>query len=138
MQESKATLSASRLKSEVDAHRETRENLDKTINHLSETRAEIDQTRKECEDFMKKLKDEEENKQKKAKAAEQEQTVKLMIDAAAEKELDTLRDNYTKVTEENSQLSEKCKLWKKRTRTTRPFWQSSRTRAKSKSEILKI
>ena len=67
VQEGKSATSASRLKEEVDAHRVTRENLDGTIKHLSETREEIDQTRKECADFMEKLRNDEGAKQRKEK-----------------------------------------------------------------------
>ena len=69
VQEGKAATSASRLKEEVDAHRVTRENLDGTIKHLSETRAEIDKTRKECVDFMGKLRNDEDDKQRKEKVS---------------------------------------------------------------------
>ena len=46
VQEAKACLANSRAKQEADAHKETRDQLDKTIKHLAETRAEIDVTRK--------------------------------------------------------------------------------------------
>lgn len=105
VQEAKATVAAGRLKAEVDAHRETREKLDATIAHLAETRGEIDQTRKECADFMKKFKEDEVSKQKRALAVEKEQSVKLMIDEAAASELVTLRDKFAKVIEENNELS---------------------------------
>ena len=52
VQESKSSLSCARLKSEVDAHRETREKLDKL---LTETRAENEKIRSEYGDFIKKL-----------------------------------------------------------------------------------
>ena len=52
VQEAKTCQAGSRLKAEVDAHRETKENLEKTIKHLAETRDEIESTRKECADFM--------------------------------------------------------------------------------------
>ena len=67
IQEGKSATSSGRLKEEVDAHRVTRENLDATIKHLSETRAEIDKTRKECTDFMDKLRNDEDDKLKKEK-----------------------------------------------------------------------
>ena len=85
VQEAKASLNASKLKTEMEAHQETKEKLDKTIAHLSETRSEIDQTRQDCVDFMKQLKEDE----KRQKAAEKEQSVKLMIDAQAANELET-------------------------------------------------
>ena len=55
VQEAKACVAASRLKLEVEAHRDTKDNLEKTIKHLAETREEIETTRKECSDFMKKI-----------------------------------------------------------------------------------
>jgi chromosome segregation ATPase len=113
VQESKATLSAGKLKSEVDAHRETREKLDKTITHLSDTRSEIDKTRQECAEFMKRLKGDEDAKQKRARVAEKEQSVKLMIDAAAATELDCLREKYTKVIAEYDILSSKTESMEK-------------------------
>ena len=66
-QEKKSAISASRLKEEVDAHRVTREQLDATIKHLSETRLDIDKTRKECTEFMENLRNDEEAKQRKEK-----------------------------------------------------------------------
>ena len=96
VQEAKACVAASRLKAEVDAHRETRESLDKTIKHLAETREEIEVTRKECADFMQRIKDE-----------EKEASAKLIIDAAAANEMDTLREKYKQVIEENNTLSVK-------------------------------
>jgi chromosome segregation ATPase len=101
VQEAKACVAASRLKSEVDAHRETREHLDKTVQHLSETRKEIDVTRKECADFMKRIRDD----QNRSKTNEIEQSAKLIIDAAAATELETLRVKYRKVIDENNGLS---------------------------------
>ncbi len=107
IQEAKSALSSSRLKSEVDAHKETREKLDKMVNHLTETRAEIETSRKEYSDFIKKLKDDEEAQIKRQKAAEQEQCVKLMIDEAAASELVTLKEKHNKILEENATLSGK-------------------------------
>ena len=100
VQESKSSLSCARLKSEVDAHRETREKLDKL---LTETRAENEKIRSEYGDFIKKLKEEE----KRQKVAEQEQSVKLMIDEAAASELVTLKVKHSKIIEENETLTDK-------------------------------
>ena len=66
-QEKKSAIAGSRLKEEVDAHRVTREQLDATIKHLSETRLDIDKTRKECTEFMENLRNDEEAKQRKEK-----------------------------------------------------------------------
>lgn len=94
VQEAKTCQAGSRLKAEVDAHRETKENLDKTIKHLAETREEIESTRKECADFMKKIREE-----------ENEASAKCIIDAAAASEMVTLRDKYTAAIDENNSLS---------------------------------
>ena len=59
IQETKASVAAGRLKTETEAHRETRSSLDATIKQLSETRQEIEKTQVECQDFMKKFRDEE-------------------------------------------------------------------------------
>ena len=71
VQEAKSCVSASRLKAEMDSHKETRDQLDATIKHLADTRAEIDVTRKECAEFMNRIKDNEELKQKKEIASVQ-------------------------------------------------------------------
>ena len=106
-QEKKSAIAASRLKEEVDAHRVTREQLDATIKHLSETRLDIDKTRKECTEFMENLRNDEEAKQKKEKEAEKEKSAKLIIDAVAATELETTRENYAKLVEEHKCLTEK-------------------------------
>lgn len=106
IQEAKGSLNASKLKSEMEAHQETKEKLDKTIAHLKDTRSEIDQTRQECVDFMKQLKEDE----KRQKAAEQEQSVKLMIDAQAASELENIKEKYQKTIEDNEIMTEKIKV----------------------------
>ncbi len=73
VQEAKACVAASRLKTEVEAHRETRDHLDKTIRHLADTRKEIEVTRKECAEFMQRIKHGEEAKQRQTKTTEIEQ-----------------------------------------------------------------
>ena len=60
IQETKSSVTAGRLKTETDAHKETRVSLEATIKQLSETRQEIEKTRNECQDFMKKFRDDEE------------------------------------------------------------------------------
>ena len=85
----------------MEAHQETQKKLDENIAHLSETRAEINKTRKECDDFMNQLKED----QRRQKAAEQEQSVKLMIDAQAATELENTKEKCRKTMEENETLS---------------------------------
>ncbi len=105
VQEAKACVASSRLKAEVDAHRETREHLDKTVRHLSDTRKEIEATRKECAEFMQRIREDEEAKQRQTKTTEIEQSAKLIIDAAAANELEALREKHARVIEENNALS---------------------------------
>ena len=101
VQEGKSALNSGRLKSEVDAHMETREKLDKL---LTETRAENEKIRSEYSEFIKKLKEEE----KRQKFAEQEQSVKIMIDEAAKTELVELKVKHLEIIEKNETLSNKA------------------------------
>merc|ERR1740128_1216025 len=85
--EAKVSLTSSRLKAEVDAHRETKESLDTTFKQLVEVQGSIDDIRAECSEIMNKNKLEEETLKKKEKIHEQEHSVKLMIDSVAAAEL---------------------------------------------------
>eukprot|EP00094_Tigriopus_californicus_P012861 TCALIF_12435-PA protein Name:"Similar to Otg1 Uncharacterized protein C10orf118 homolog (Mus musculus)" AED:0.15 eAED:0.15 QI:1/0.4/0.16/0.83/0.8/0.5/6/0/729 len=105
VQESKACAASARFKAEVDAHRETRDQLDNTIQHLTETRQEIELTRKECQDFMNNIRQDEQNKVRLEQVSQKEQSAKLIIDAAAATELGSLRDKYHKLIDENNGLS---------------------------------
>ena len=95
VQEAKSSMNSSKLKSEIESHSETREKLEKTIGILSETRTEIDKTRQEYKDFIQKLKEE-----------KQEQDVKLMIDEAAQSELEKLKVNHQLICEQNEKLTQ--------------------------------
>ena len=107
VQEAKVTVANSRLKLEMEAHKETRTNLEETIKHLAETRQEIEITRKECSDFMNKIKSDDEEQKKRTKNTEIEQSAKLIIDATAAAELEALREKYKKIVEENNTLTQK-------------------------------
>lgn len=101
VQEAKSAASAGRLRQEVEAHREVKEQLESTIRNLGETRAEIEKARKECSDFMDKVRQDEGEKQRLAK----EQSVKLIIDAAAANELEAARAKLAKASEDNGSLN---------------------------------
>eukprot|EP00095_Tigriopus_kingsejongensis_P008244 maker-scaffold230_size244653-snap-gene-0.15 protein:Tk08244 transcript:maker-scaffold230_size244653-snap-gene-0.15-mRNA-1 annotation:"hypothetical protein L798_00576" len=105
VQESKACVAGSRLKTEVDAHRETRDQLENTIKHLSETRQEIEKTRQECQTFMDHIRQGEVNKVRLEQSSQREHSAKLIIDAAAATELGSLRVKYHRLIEENNHLS---------------------------------
>ena len=98
--EAKVMVAETRLREECDAHRETRTQMEDNVRHLSQTRAEIENTKRECQEFMQRMKGDE-------KRSEQEQTAKLIIDAAAASELESLRDRHKKAVEENGSLSVK-------------------------------
>jgi len=107
IQEAKAASHNSRLRAEVEAHRETREQLDKTIKHLAETRGEIDRTRKECQEFMDKMKSEEGEKVRLETEKLRQQNAKLIIDEAAANELSDLKDATSRLREEKAALTSK-------------------------------
>jgi len=102
--ESKMNLTSSRLKAEVDAHRETKESLDTTFKQLVEVQGSIDDIRAECDEIINKNKMEEENLKKKEKIQEKEQSVKLMIDSVAAAELDALKKKHKTTIDENNEL----------------------------------
>ena len=94
IQETQKNLNVSKLKVEVENHENTREKLEQLTAHLSETRIEIDKTRTEYNEFIQKLKEE-----------KQEQSVKLMIDEAAQSELEKLKINFATIQEENEKFT---------------------------------
>ena len=65
--ESKMNLTSSRLKAEVDAHRDTKESLNTTFKQLVEVQGSIDNIRGECNEIISKNRVEEENLKKKEK-----------------------------------------------------------------------
>jgi len=105
IQEAKASCASSRLKAEVDAHREVRENLDSTASQLSEVRTEMEKIKSECSEIVSRHKAEEDSIKKRGEMSEKEQSVKLMIDSAAATELEALRGRMKVVVEENNDLS---------------------------------
>jgi len=126
VQEGKSALNSGRLKSEVDAHKETREKLDKL---LTETRAENEKIRSEYSEFIKKLKEEE----KRQKFAEQEQSVKIMIDEAAKTELIELKVKHSEIIEKNETLSNKAQALE----TDKNEFETTLTKLKDTVEVQK-
>ena len=108
--EAKMNLTSSRLKAEVDAHRETKESLDTTFKQLVEVQGSIDDIRAECNELMNKNKMEEESLKKKEKMQEKEQSIKLMIDSVAAAELDALKKRHKTMIEEYNDLSIKVQI----------------------------
>jgi len=137
--EAKMNLTSSRLKAEVDAHRETKESLDTTFKQLVEVQGSIDDIRAECSEIMNKNKVEEENLKKKEMIQEKEHSVKLMIDSVAAAELDTLRKKHKETINENNELSIKVQNNEKELlRYESTLSDLKETAAKQKTEIVDL
>jgi len=137
--EAKMNLTSSRLKAEVDAHRETKENLDTTFKQLVEVQGSIDDIRAECNEIMNKNKVEEENLKKKEKIQEKEHSVKLMIDSVAAAELDALKKKHKSTIEENNELSIKVQNNEKELlNNASDISELKETVAKQKTEIVDL
>ena len=106
-QEAKAACHASRLKAEADAHRETREKLDSAMKHLSETKSEIEKTRRECQDFMEKFEKDDAEKQRLEIQRLRRENAKVIVDVAVSEEISKIKELNKELNEENRTLSEK-------------------------------
>ena len=107
--EHKLTAATSKLKTEADVHRETKDSLDKTKVQLAEVQASVDKVKADAEEVIQKTKQEE----IKTKRMEKEAEVKLMIDSVAAEELETLRKKHKHLLEENNELSIKVQAGEK-------------------------
>ena len=107
--EHKLTAATSKLKTEADVHRETKDSLDKTKIQLAEVQASVDKVKADAEEVIQKTKQEE----IKTKRMEKEAEVKLMIDSVAAEELETLRKKHKHLLEENNELSIKVQAGEK-------------------------
>ena len=96
-----------KLKTEEDNHKDTKENLDRTFKELLDVQGSIDDIKKEYSDLIAKAREEEDNLKKKEIIQEKELSVKLMIDSAAAAELETLKKKYKEAIDENNELSVK-------------------------------
>jgi len=105
--ESKNILLNSKLAAEIEAHKQTKENLDRTFKELLDVQSSIDSIRNECSDAIIKTKQEEENLKHKEMIQDKEHSVKLMIDSAAAAELATLKKKYKETIDENNEMSVK-------------------------------
>eukprot|EP00092_Neocalanus_flemingeri_P040426 GFUD01044027.1.p1 GENE.GFUD01044027.1~~GFUD01044027.1.p1 ORF type:complete len:857 (+),score=378.83 GFUD01044027.1:68-2638(+) len=137
--EAKMNLSSSRLNTEVDAHRETKESLDTTFKQLIEVQGSIDDIRSECNEIINKNKVEEENLKKKEMNQEKEHSVKLMIDSVAAAELDSLRKKHRETVNENNELSIKVQNSEiKMLKCESSLSELKGTTAKQKTEIVDL
>ena len=105
--EAKLTLANDKLTLESDAHKTTKENLDRTLKELLELQGSFDDVKAEYTDPIAKAKQEEDSKRQKEIIQVKEQSVKLMIDSAAAAELETRKGKYKEAIDENNELSVK-------------------------------
>ena len=137
--EAKLTLANDKFKVEGDAHKTTKENLDRTFKELLEVQGSIDDIKTEYTDLIAKAKQEEESKRKKEIVQEKEQSVKLMIDSAAAAELETLKSKYKEAIDENNELSVKVQSNEKDLlKYESSLSELKGTLAKQKSEIVDL
>ena len=137
--EAKLTLANDKFKLESDAHKTTKENLDRTFKELLELQGSVDDVKAEYADLIAKAKQEEDNKRKKEIIQVKEQSVKLMIDSAAAAELETLKSKYKEAIDENNELSVKVQNNEKDLlKYESSLSELKETLAKQKSEIVDL
>ena len=137
--DAKLTLANDKFKLESDAHKTTKENLDRTFKELLELQSSVDDVKAEYTDLIAKAKQEEDSKRKKEMNQEKEQSVKLMIDSAAAAELETLKSKYKEAIDENNELSVKVQSNEKDLlRYESSLSELKETLAKQKSEVVDL
>merc|ERR1719481_311570 len=105
--ESGKALVTAKLSKEVESHEETRDSLNTTFKQLCELQASVDEIKAEAESAIQAARAEEEEVKRKGAQLESSQSVKLMIDSVAARELDTLRRKHKELIQENNELSQK-------------------------------
>lgn len=137
--EAKLTLANDKFKLESDAHKITKENLDRTFKELLELQGSVDDVKAEYTDLIAKAKQEEDSKRQKEIIQVKEQSVKLMIDSAAAAELETLKSKYKEAIDENNDLSVKVQSNEKDLlKYESSLSELKETLAKQKSEIVDL
>ncbi|KAG1664565.1 Coiled-coil domain-containing protein 186 [Nymphon striatum] len=107
-----------KLKSEVDAHKETQSKLEKVHQKLLETREESEQIRRDCQDMIRRYQDSEEiksvslNKELKVRTTELEMQKRRKSEQEevwlnAKEELDSFKQKHREITQENYSLTVK-------------------------------
>lgn len=137
--EQKLLLSNSRLNSEVEAHKETNESLDRTFKQLSELQGSIDSLRSECEKEREQQKAEGELLKRKEKEILKEKEVKNIIDSTALGELEELRKKHEALIVENNELSVKVQASEKELLSLETcFSEAKETVTRQKTEIVDL
>ncbi|KAF7655249.1 hypothetical protein LDENG_00058870 [Lucifuga dentata] len=126
----KVRWAQNKLKSEADAHKETKDKLRETTSKLAQAKEETEQIRKNCQDMIRTYQESEELKSNElgAKLREtkgelekhkQEQTDQLEVHRVKAKELDDLKRSYKEAMDELSTLRTKLKCLE----DERPRWE---------------
>ncbi|XP_071385952.1 coiled-coil domain-containing protein 186 isoform X1 [Centroberyx affinis] len=126
----KVKWAQNKLKSETDAHKETKDKLRDTTSKLAQAKEETEQIRKNCQDMIRTYQESEEIKSNELDAKlretkgelekhKQEQTDQLEVHRVKAKELDELKRSYKESMDELSTLRTKLKCLEEE----RPRWE---------------
>uniref|UniRef100_A0A665VIF2 Uncharacterized protein n=1 Tax=Echeneis naucrates TaxID=173247 RepID=A0A665VIF2_ECHNA len=131
----KVKWAQNKLKSEADAHKETKDKLRETTSKLAQAKEETEQIRKNCQDMIRTYQESEELKSNELDAKlretkgelekhKQEQTDQLEVHRVKAKELEDLKRSYKEGMDELSTLRTKLKCLE----DERPRWEDELTK----------
>ncbi|XP_028989566.1 coiled-coil domain-containing protein 186 isoform X2 [Betta splendens] len=131
----KVKWAQNKLKSEADAHKETKDKLRETTTKLAQAKEETEQIRKNCQDMIRTYQESEELKSNELDAKlrqtkgelekhKQEQTDQLEVHRVKAKELDDLKRSYKEGMDELTTLRTKLKCLE----DERPRWEDELTK----------
>ncbi|KAM4526578.1 coiled-coil domain-containing protein 186 isoform 1-T1 [Fundulus diaphanus] len=131
----KVKWAQNKLKSEADAHKETKDKLRETTSKLGQAREETEQIRKNCQDMIRTYQESEELRSNELDAKlretkgelekhKQEQTDQIEMHRAKAKELDDLKKSYKESIDELETLRTKLKCLE----DERPRWEDELTK----------
>uniref|UniRef100_A0A8D3D4P6 Coiled-coil domain containing 186 n=1 Tax=Scophthalmus maximus TaxID=52904 RepID=A0A8D3D4P6_SCOMX len=131
----KVKWAQNKLKSEADAHKETKDKLRETTSKLAQAKEETEQIRKNCQDMIRTYQESEELKSNELDAKlratkgelekhKQEQTDQLEVHRVKAKELDDLKRSYKEGMDELTTLRTKLKCLE----DERPRWEDELTK----------
>lgn len=131
----KVKWAQNKLKSEADAHKETKDKLRETTSKLAQAKEETEQIRKNCQDMIRTYQESEEIKSNELDAKlretkgelekhKQEQTDQLEVHRVKAKELDDLKKSYKESMDELETLRTKLKCLE----DERPRWEDELTK----------
>ncbi|XP_041830455.1 coiled-coil domain-containing protein 186 isoform X2 [Melanotaenia boesemani] len=131
----KVKWAQNKLKSEADAHKETKDKLRETTSKLAQAKEETEQIRKNCQDMIRTYQESEELRSNELDAKlretkgelekhKQEQTDQLEVHRVKAKELDDLKKSYKESMDELETLRTKLKCLE----DERPRWEDELTK----------